>query len=406
MTVVGWLIALIAVAGALVLPFARGAPFVLALTPFANAYGAAASVAAVLLHWALLELPGVSIPRRVLQKAAIVVAFLACSLTVSFFVADDLLRLASESVQWLIGVGWFCALIIGGREPHERAVIMGMIVGGVALALAHVLMRVLELQVDEYAVMPFMVTDNNNYAALFVMVALVMLPAHPAARSSTTTYLMLASLGIVVTILQDSRAQTLMAAGVVGVVLLLRHLKPRVALVAAGVAGVGALAAMLMFLRESMFSANSLASLANFQTNFSNLERLGLILHSVDFFSTHPLGAGLGASSDVFPSSPFTIGSYPTPHNTFAMLIVEIGWLGLSAYILGVVALLRAGVRDCLSGEPYGIVALATVGLSIIDAVFFNGSVSLVFWLLLAFTMGVTRAERRGRIPMHFFERF
>ena len=404
MTAVGWLVALIAVAGALVLPFSRGAPFVLALAPFANAYGAAASVAAVLLRWALLELPGVSIPRRVLQKAAIAVGFLFCALAVSFFVADDLLRLASESAQWLIGVGWFCALIIGGREPHERAVIMGMIAGGVALALAHVLMRVLELQVDEYAVMPFMLTDNNNYAALFALVALVMLPAHPVARISTTTYLLLASLGIVVTILQESRAQTLMAAGVVGVVLLLRHVKPRVALAMADVTTVGVLAAMLIFLRESMFSADSVVSLANFQTNFSNLERLGLILHSVDFFSSHPLGAGLGASSEVFPSSPFTIGSYPTPHNTFAMLIVEIGWLGLIAYIFGVLVLLRTGVRGCLSGEPFGIAAVAAVGLSVIDAVFFNGSVSLVFWLLLAFTMGATKADQRGRIPMHFYQ--
>ena len=42
--------------------------------------------------------------------------------------------------------------------------------------------------------------------------------------------------------------------------------------------------------------------------------------------------------------------------------------------------------------------------LSVIDAVFFNGSVSLVFWLLLAFTMGATRADQRGRIPMYFYQ--
>lgn len=236
MTAVGWLVALIAMAGALVLPFSRGASFVVALTPFANAYGAAASVGAVLLRWVLLELPDVCIPQRVLRKVAIAIGFLICALAVSFFVASDLLRLASESAQWLIGVGWFCALIIGGRAPHERAVINGMIAGGVSLTLAHVLMRVLELEVDEYAVMPFMLTYDNNYAALFVLVALVMLPAHPAARISTTTYVVLASLAILVTILQGSRAQTLIASGVVGVVLLLRHVRPSVALAVASVA--------------------------------------------------------------------------------------------------------------------------------------------------------------------------
>ena len=43
------------------------------------------------------------------------------------------------------------------------------------------------------------------------------------------------------------------------------------------------------------------------------------------------------ARGAILPSSPFTIGSYSTPHNTFAMLIVEVGWLGLIAYIFGVV---------------------------------------------------------------------
>jgi uncharacterized membrane protein YobD (UPF0266 family) len=403
MTLVGWLIALIAVAGALVLPFSRGAPFVLALTPFANAYGAAASVGALLLRWALLELSGVSIPRSVLVKVAVAIGFLVAALAISLLVANDLPRLVSEGAQWLIGVIWFCALTIGGREPHERAVIFGAIAGGVALAFAHVLMRMFELEVDEFSMMPFMVTRGNNYAALLALVALVMLPAHPAARISTITYLMLASLGVMVAIQQEARAQMVMAAGVIGVVLLLRYMKPRAALLVAGLAGVGVLAVMIVFLRESMFSANSVVSLANFQTNFSNLERLGLILHSLDFFSTHPLGGGLGASSDVFPSSPFTIGSYPTPHNTFAMLIVEIGWLGLVAYAFGVLVLLRTGLRDCLSGEPFGVAALAAVGLSVIDAVFFNGSVSLQFWLLLAFTMGTARADQRRRMPMYFF---
>lgn len=403
MNAVGWLVAMVAAAGALALPFSRGAPFVLALTPFANAYGAAGATGLVLLRWALLELPGVSVPRATLNKVAVALVFLVGSMIISFFVADDLLRLASESAQWIVGVGWFCALLIGGREAHDRPVILGMVAGGVALAFAHIFMRLLEFPVDEFAVVPFMLTENNNYAALFALVALVILPAHPAARFSTPAYLSLAALGIMVTLLQDSRAQTLVAAAVITVVVLLRHVKPRVALAIAAVGGAATLVSMLLFLRESMFSSTSLLSLANFQTNYSNLERLGLILHSIDFFSSHPMGAGLGASSDVFPSSPFTIGTYPSPHNTFALMIVEIGWWGLIAYCVGVLALLRIGLRTCLAGEPFGIAAFAAVGLSVIDAVFFNGSVSLLFWLLLAFTTRAAVTPSRERIPMLFY---
>jgi len=402
MVAIGWLVALVAAVGALALPFSRGAPFVLALTPFANAYGIAGALGLVLARWSVVELPGKVIDRRTLNKVGVALAFLFGAVVLSCLEADDLLRLASESAQWIVGVGWFSALLIGGREPHMRPVILGMVAGGAALAVAHLFMFLLEIPVDDTAVMPFMISSGNNYAALYALVALVLMPMHPAARFSTPVYLAVASLGVMVTIIQDSRAQSLMAVAVVAGYLLLRHLKPRTALALAGVAGLGLVLGLLQLLRESMFSANSIASVANFQTNYSNLERLGLILHSIDFFSTHPFGAGLGASSDVFPDSPYTIGSYPTPHNTFALMIVEIGWWGLIAYVAGTVALLRIGVRSCLSGQPFGLAALTAVGLSIVDAVFFNGSVSLVFWLLLAFTLTVPAEENKARIPMMF----
>lgn len=402
MTAIGWLVAMIAAAGALALPFSRGAQFVLALAPFSNAYGAAGATVLVLLRWAFTELPGLSMSRITLQKVSVALGFLVGAVIISGFVADDLLRLASESAQWVIGVGLFCAIVIGGREPHERPILMGMVYGGVALAFAHLFMRVFGLPVDALAVMPFMVSEGNNYAALYALVALVILPAHPAMRLSTPAYLVLAAIGIMVTVLHDSRAQMVIGGGVIAMVILLRRFTPRVAL---GTAAAGALVLVVVamqFLRESLFSSTSVVSLANFQTNYSNLERLGLMIHSFVFFAAHPAGAGLGASSDVFPNSAFTIGSYPTPHNTLALLIVEIGWWGLIAYVVGAGLLLRAGLRDCLAGQPFGIAAIAAVGLSIIDAVFFNGSVSLVFWVLMAFALRGDVAERRERVPMIF----
>jgi len=403
MAALGWLVAMIAAAGALALPFARGGQFVLALTPFSNAYGAAGATALVLLRWALFEMPGRSISRGALRKISVALGFLVGAIIISSFVSDDLLRLASESAQWIIGVGLFCAIVVGGREPHERPILMGMIAGGVALAFTHFALRALEISVDAFAVMPFMISEGNNYAALYALVALVILPAHPAARLSTPVYLALATIGIAVTVLHDSRAQMAIGGGIVVMVVLLRHLKPRVALATVAVGGLALILIAAQFLRESLFSNSSVVSLANFQTNYSNLERLGLLLHSLDFFSTHPVGAGLGASSDVFPSSPFTVGTYPSPHNTFALLIVEIGWWGLIAYVVGVLVLLRTGIRACLRGQPFGVAAIASVGLSIIDAMFFNGSVSLVFWLLLAFILRGEDVERHARVPMIFY---
>jgi hypothetical protein len=402
MSTVGWLVAAVAVASALALPFSRGAAMVLALTPFMNAYGAAAATAVVVGRWAIMDLSSRKISRSHLRWLCTVVAFVLGAVVLSGLVAQDLLRFASESAQWLVGVGLFCAVLVGGRGAHERPVILGMVAGGLAMALAHVFMRTLELTVDETAVMPFMISTDNNYAALYALVALVILPAHPSAKISTPIYLLISAMGVMVTILQDSRAQMLIAGGVMGMVVLLRHLKPRVALATLGIAAALVAFVAAHYLRESLFSSQSLVSLANFQTNFSNLERLGLLLHSMDFFSSNPLGAGLGASSSVFPDSPFTIGSYPSPHNTFALMIVESGWWGLFAYLAGTCALLFIGARDCLAGRAFGIAAMAAVGLSVVDAVFFNGSVSLVFWLLMAYIVRNSSAENGERIPMQF----
>ncbi len=401
MNALGWIVALIAAAGSLALPFSRGLPFVLALTPFVNAYGAAGATALVLLRWALLELPSTRATRECIHKVALAFIFLGGAIVLSCFVADDLLRLLSESAQWIVGVGLFAAVLIGGNQPHERPLMLGLIAGGGALAIAHILMRILEVHVEEPE-LPFLNSEGNNYAALFVLVALVVVPAHPAARVSTPIYLLLAALAITEILLQDSRAQLLIAGGVIAGVLLLRHTTPRATIMVAAT-GTALLAfVMLRFLGESMFSNSSLLSLANFQTNFSNLERLGLMLHSLDFFAANPLGGGLGASSDIFPDSPFTIGSYPTPHNTFALMIVELGWWGLIAYVGGVAALMRIGIRACLEGDPVGFAALSAVALTLIDAVFFNGSVSLVFWLLMALAVNARVAERRTHIPVLF----
>lgn len=402
MNAVGWLVALVAAVGALALPFARGLPFVLALTPFANAYGAAAATAIVLVRWSVTELPARRLTRLTIHKVTASIVFLVCAIALSGFVAGDLLRLASEGAQWIVGVGLFIALLIGGNSPHEGAVVRGLIASGAMLAAAHILMRALDLHVDETATLPFMISEGNNYAALFFLVSLVIVPAHPAARLSTPVYLVLAALGFSGIVLHDSRSQEFIAVVVVGAVLLLRHTTPRVA-VAVALGGVAVvMLVLLQFLRDSFFSNSSVLSLANFQTNYSNLERLGLLLHSLQFFAANPLGAGLGASSDVFPDSPFTIGSYPTPHNTFAQLIVELGWLGLVAYAAGVLSLLRAGIRDCLGGRPFGIAAIAAVGLSVIDAMFFNGSVSLLFWVLLGLAQSHSGVHHRNHIPMMF----
>src|SRR4029079_15028259 len=97
------------------------------------------------------------------------------------------------------------------------------------------------------------------------LVALVIMPAHPAARLSTPAYLALAALGVAVIELQDSRSQTVIAGAVIAGVVLLRHMSPRLALTTALGASLVLVFVLLNFMRESLFSNSSVLSLANVQ---------------------------------------------------------------------------------------------------------------------------------------------
>ena len=118
--------------------------------------------------------------------------------------------------------------------------------------------------------------------------------------------------------------------------------------------------------------------------SYSNLERLALLLTSVQLFIENPSGYGLGSTSSLFANSFLTSGSYPHPHNALAMFIVELGVVGGALYLVLLMRLAAIAWRAFgqLSLRPMEAtfalsMAAAVTAMTVYEAVFFNGSLAV-----------------------------
>ena len=82
------------------------------LLPVSNAYLGALAIGILLLRWMIVDLPYVVTPKRSAIVIGIVSTFLVLALAQSAVVSSDLARLASESSQWVLGVGLFVSFLL------------------------------------------------------------------------------------------------------------------------------------------------------------------------------------------------------------------------------------------------------------------------------------------------------
>jgi O-antigen ligase len=265
------------------------------------------------------------------------------------------------------------------------------------LTVLQLTLRLAGIEIPEDSGTSLLLTEPSNYTALFVLFGLVVTPLIAEEFSNRPkVVVVLGALGLFGIWFNDSRSMLLV--GVALCAIRLAELRPAITAAASAV-GVAAVVTSPIVLNDLLYDSNSVFSIGNFQTNFSNLERLGLIVHSVYYFADHPFGGGIGSSSDIYASSPYTIGSYPTAHNTLAMLMVELGWLGVVFYLALVILLVALGVRFFRRRNPAVVLAAALFPVTVLDAVFFNGAISIVFWTFLGFLV----AEIQQRSDRHVF---
>ena len=272
------------------------------------------------------------------------------------------------------------------------------------LAVVQLSLKWLDLSPDETSATP-MLSPTNNYVSILALFGLVVLPiALPTAFSPKLRWPMIC-LAFAAMYFNDSRAAIVLIVATVAFsfVISIRGVR---ALLTLGVVVVAIVAsAMAFFIRAALYDPTSIGSLMDFQTNFSNLERIGILIYARELFNAAPLGSGIGPSSDLFVANPYTIGAYPDAHNMLAMLAVELGWLGVVAYAVLFAYLTSEAWRLLMRWDAASLLPAVLLLNTFYDALLFNGVLAVFFWIFLAIVVNSTRsthAERRNSIPMIF----
>lgn len=379
-----WLISLLAAAQALVFPVRTSLPCLLLFLPFCNAYGAALAGAIIVGRWLTLDRHGAApLTFAVWAPAAI----FALALVPAIIEVSDLARFFSESAQWLLSISLYVIVCVDRSPELTRSVARGFACGAVLLALAQLTARALDVELTDDVSTVLLRSDASNYASFYYLIALVLVPLSLSEAGAGRVRLVLFLLGLTMIFYNESRAQ-FAAAAAIGIYAALRASRRPWMWLSVGIAAVAVPATILLArFRDDVFNPDSPFSLLNFANNYSNLERLGLILYAINLFLVNPFGYGIGTSSVLFPAASFTLGSYPSPHNTFAMLIVEFGVLGLAAYAALALFLSVLALRGLVGQVKGGEIALGLLMATVFDAVFFNGIISILFFVTMALTI-------------------
>ncbi|RXK55719.1 O-antigen ligase domain-containing protein [Oleiharenicola lentus] len=240
----------------------------------------------------------------------------------------------------------------------------------------------------------FVAPTENNYASIYILLFGVALPASQmfSGKRGRILYTVSIMLGVAAINYHSSRAAMVAALAclAMGVAIGRTRLVTAIRilmLLAAGLAG-----AVYLFRGEDLYNPDSVASLVNFDSNFSNVQRLQYLRAAGYSLVNFPFGQGIGTASAYFTHNVFIEMESPTPHNTAALLATEMGVLGLVSYVLLALYLLGRALATLLRRyrQPVGhrrlfiILPLILLMVSIYDAVFFNGGLTAIYFLAAA----------------------
>ncbi len=258
-----------------------------------------------------------------ITKITLLFAFWLLYATITLFWATDYFRYFTEIIQLFISVILLYLVYIIIDTPENLIKILNSLAySGALVAL---------LSVVNYS--QFKESAINYYA----IIALFTLIVYPLARFNklrewgTIKIFIQVCLGILIIQIHDSRA----ALGLSGIIILWRFfwlnkinkkIKYGLLLVFTAV--------FTLYLSRYLVTTDYFLDITDTQQNFSNLERISLLQQTWDLFVTHPFGMGQGACNGIFMKSQYTVLNYPHPHNTFAHLMVELGFVGLIIYII------------------------------------------------------------------------
>ena len=249
----------------------------------------------------------------------------------------------------------------------------------------------------------FVTVAENNYASIFILLFGVALPSIYVLSPGPKRYFYLVSigLGLVAIHFHTSRASMLAALACIVAVAAVGRTRLVTGMRVMGLIVAGAIISLFLFDSEDVGNPDSLVSLVNFDSNFSNIERLQYLRAAAHSLVSFPFGQGIGTASSYFMHNAFSEIESPTPHNTAALLAAEMGVQGLASYCILFALLLVCPVSTMLRrySQPIAhrrlliVIPLILLMVTIYDAVFFNGGLTAIFFLAAA-TVFTTPQEK------------
>ncbi|WP_347174846.1 O-antigen ligase family protein [Polaribacter uvawellassae] len=267
-----------------------------------------------------------------------------------------------------------------------------LLYSGVVLCFFEIVIYFYDLKIITSAFIDF---NSNNYTSFYLLISTVIVPLF--LMKNNKFFFVFSILGVFVIYLNDSRANLILA-----LILIIREFisfkSYLVKFLIVCILGYIFYFFYNTFDSSMVYDSKSIYSVANFENNFSNLERIDLITYSINLFNENILGYGLGSSFEIFVNNNFTANShYPHPHNTLAFLSVEIGFVGVFVYFLFFYNM----VKNYIKIEDDGIrrlivnITISLFAFSIVDVIFYNGILMLFSFILFGFSLVASKISFR-----------
>ncbi|WP_410222086.1 O-antigen ligase family protein [Pedobacter sp.] len=269
-----------------------------------------------------------------ITKITLLLIFWVAYASLTIFWAIDYFRYFTEIVQLIISalLMYLIYTLVDTREKLTQ-IFNGLVVAGVMLALLSI------VNYNEYQ------SSAINYYAIIALFTLIIYPLsryQKLLEKKTIGVFICVFLGLLIIHIHDSRA----ALGLGGLIIIWRvfwlnkmNKKLKYFLV------ITAVLAVSIYALGYLLNTDYFLDITDTESNFSNLERIALLQQAWDLFLVHPFGMGQGASNNVFMNSTYTVLSYPHPHNTFAHLLTELGFVGLIIYLTLLVHIFRSWIK-------------------------------------------------------------
>ncbi len=302
----------------------------------------------------------------------------------------------SELIQLFIAIIFFRYIFnFSSSKSGQKITLQSILFSGILLCLFEISIFIFGIDVDTNA---FAGITPHNYASFFIVFSTVIIPFY-AIRNFTLKYLIIL-IGFITLNLNAGRAMQIVAILIVIMQYLFSNKKTLGTLIKTFLVlfflSLLVTTIDLNKLQEESYNPNSLFSVINFDNNFSNLERLNLLIMSYDLFIEKPFGHGIGSSASLFIGNTYTeIQNYPHPHNTLAFMAVELGVIGILiyAYLIVIIFNRYRYLKNIRQKNLLRNSLFCFFCFSVVEPVFYNGLLTIIVAMFLGIILSIGFAE-------------